>query len=445
MSDFNSGRCLAPHRRISTTQSVADSEILRRASAALGAGAAYGARRCHFTAPPAPSAQRSSAALHRRNGSPMIRVSRDSSAQVELVAGVERQPAKHTAGPGSERPPAAALDYPWAQAPGPGEVCPVAPGVYWLRMPLPFALDHINLWLLEDGAGWTVVDTGVARDDVKLLWDRLRGGPMGGRSILRVIVTHHHPDHLGLAGWLGRQADAPAWMTRTEWLTGTMLHADADARLAAHQVDFFRRNGLDDERARALAERGNRYRRLVSPPPEQYRRLIDGDTIIIGGRTWRVVVAQGHSPEHACLHCEELRLLIAGDQVLPQITPNVSVPAAEPQADPLALFLDSLGRLRALREDTLVLPSHGRPFYGLRERIDRVCDHHETRLAALAGVCDEPRSAADLLTVLFRRELDPHQLMFAMGEALSHLNHLEARGRLARETDVRGIVHFRRA
>jgi len=336
------------------------------------------------------------------------------------------------------------LEYPWAQPPGPAQACPVAPGVYWLRMPLPFALDHINLWLLEDGEGWTIVDTGIGRDEVRELWRDLFRGAMGGRPVTRIVVTHFHPDHFGLAGWLHEVWDAPVWMTRTEWLTGCAIHADAEARFVSRQVELFRRNGLDAARLEALERRGNAYRRIVSPPPLSFHRIRDGERIDAGGRGWRVVVGEGHAPEHACLYCEEAGVLIAGDQVLPRITPNVSLPPTEPYSDPLASFLESTRRFDSLPADTLVLPSHGLPFRGLHRRVEQFRRHHEARLVDLVAACAEPRSAAELLPVLFNRELDVHQVMFAMGESLSHLVHATATGRLQRETGSDHVVRYRR-
>lgn len=324
----------------------------------------------------------------------------------------------------AHRAPPPGLDYVWTTPPDPATVCEVATGVLWIRMPLPFALDHINLWLLEDTDGWTIVDTGICRDEVKELWRSLFSGVMATRRVRRLIATHFHPDHLGLAGWLHEEVEAPLWMTRTEWLMGTMLYHDVDGRIAARQVDFYRSHGLDQRWLDALSAGGNRYRLHISPPPPSFHRLSDGDVMKVGGRDWRVIVGMGHAPEHACLYCAELSLLIAGDQILPRITPNVALSAAEPDANPLGLFLDSLTRIRRLPSDTLVLPSHGYPFRGLHERIDQMSRHHHQRLDALLVACEEPRSAADLLSVLFKRELDAHQIMFAMGESLSHLAYL---------------------
>ncbi len=339
----------------------------------------------------------------------------------------------------------APLEFPWAEPPAPATVTPVAAGLGWLRMPLPFALDHINLWLVEGAGGWTVIDTGVCRDEVKALWRALHAGAMRALPIERVIVTHFHPDHFGLAGWLHEEHGAALWMTRAEWLTASYLYSDSAARAAGAQAELFRRNGLDAARVERYRERGNAYRRLVAPPPPN-RRIADGERLALGDHLWEVIVGTGHAPEHACLHCAELGVLIAGDQVLPRISPNVSVWAAEPEGDPLGEFLATLERLAALPAETLVLPSHGLPFRGLGTRIAALEAHHEERLALLAAACEGgARSAAELIPVLFERELDVHQLSFAMGESLAHLAHLAGRGVLRRERGADGIERYRRS
>ncbi len=335
------------------------------------------------------------------------------------------------------------IRYLFDEKPDSGAGVKVAPGVYWLRMPLPFALDHINLWLLDDVDGWVIVDTGIATDDIKGAWRELFSGLMAGRPVSRVISTHFHPDHFGLAGWLVRQLDVPLMMTRTEWLTAALLYADVDGAVSSAQVELFRRHGLARDRLDALARRGNTYRRLISAPPAQFRRIRDGEVLRIGGSDWSVIVGRGHAPEHACLYCAEKNVLISGDQVLPRISPNVSLSAIEPDANPLREFLDSLDSLAELPADTLVLPSHDFPFSGLRERISALRLHHEERLQRLESFCAEPRTAAETLGVLFRRKLDTHQIMFAMGESLSHLALLNFDGRLEKLTGKDEIVRFR--
>lgn len=347
----------------------------------------------------------------------------------------------------SAAPPGPGMTYAWTEPPAPSETIEVAPGVLWLRMPLPYALDHINLWALADGDGWTLVDTGIGLDEVKALWRGHFADSLGGKPVRRVIVTHFHPDHFGLAGWLAEATGAEVWMTRTEWLTALTVHRDQEQIGATAQVEFFTAHGLVGEHQTGLANRGNRYRKMVAAPPGAYRRIADGETIRIGAHDWRVIVGTGHAPEHACLYCGDLGVFISGDQVLPKITPNVSLHASEQDADPLKNFLDSLERFRGLgtngtEDDVLVLPSHEYPFRGLEARLDSIRAHHDERLAEVVAACDTPKTAAEVVPVLFRRELDTHQMMFAMGECLSHLAFLAAGGRLVQSRGNDGIWRF---
>ncbi|SEA05183.1 MBL fold metallo-hydrolase [Paraburkholderia sartisoli] len=347
------------------------------------------------------------------------------------------------------------LDYPFRDTlPEPGHALEVAPGVRWLRMPLPFALDHINLWLLRDEidgeAGWTVVDCGVASDTIKANWETVFDTALEGLPVLRVIVTHCHPDHLGLADWIctgGEQKrwDVRLWISLGEYMLGRVM-ASGDGsnaggeRAAAH----FARHGLTDEASiDKLRNRTSYYASLVPSIPAQYRRMREGDALAIGGYTWRVVTGFGHSPEHCALHCEETGVLISGDMVLPRISTNVSVFDIEPEGNPLALYLESLGRYETMAPDTLVLPSHGKPFRGVRTRIGQLRDHHDARLAEVRAACAEkPHSAADIVPLMFKRQLDIHQLTFAMGEALAHLHVLWLEGELKRQFDSDGVIRF---
>ncbi|HEY1260142.1 MAG TPA: MBL fold metallo-hydrolase [Stellaceae bacterium] len=334
------------------------------------------------------------------------------------------------------------LHFPVATPPGPGEALPVAPGVRWLRMPLPFALDHINLWLLEDGPFWTIVDCGYATTDTRALWEEIFVHHLDRRPVGRIIVTHYHPDHVGLAGWLAERWQAPLLITEKEWLHARIMSRESDDFLAQRR-EFARRAGLDEAASEVFAEHGRGYRRGVPSVPPTYKRLEDGMAVVIGGRQWQVVVGEGHAPELACLYCAETGVLIAGDQVLPRISPNVSVPAHEPEGDPLARFLRSLAKLRAaLPPDTLVLPSHNLPFFGLHARLDELALHHRARCDEVLAACAVPQSAVDLLPVLFRRPLDRHQTAFALGEALAHLHYLAAEGALTRDLDPDGVYRF---
>lgn len=333
----------------------------------------------------------------------------------------------------------APLTYLHEAAPASGVPVPVAVGVEWLRMPLPFALNHINLWLLADDAGYTAVDTGYATAEVQAAWRSV----LAERPLQRLIVTHFHPDHLGLAAWLEQETGAPLWMSQGDYLTGSMIHAGISPFSVTAMVDFFRRHGLDAERAAALEARGNAYRRGVPAIPQRYRQLFSGDTIRIGPHEWRTIAGYGHAAEHMSLYCDELRVLISGDMLLPRISTNVAVQAASPDDNPLGLFLASIDAFRHLPADTLVLPSHGLPFCGLHARIEQLHAHHAERCEAVLKACvQRAYNAAELIPVLFEREFsDPHQTMFAMGEAIAHLNYLLHAGKLHR-VEERGSIRF---
>jgi glyoxylase-like metal-dependent hydrolase (beta-lactamase superfamily II) len=338
-----------------------------------------------------------------------------------------------------------ALIYPFASPPAPGETLEVAPGIAWLRMQLPFALDHINLWLLRESDRCTLVDTGLGDAATRELWDRHCATTLRGRPLDRVVATHCHPDHLGNASWLSRRFGVPVTITAAEYLTAHAMHGQTSGYAVADSCALFGSHGVSDEHLAALAARGNRYRVGVPELPASFDRLFPGTTIRLAGSDWRIIGGYGHSPEHAALHSPDRRVLISGDMLLPRISTNVSVWPAEPYADPLGRFLSSLAAFDALPPDTLVLPSHGLPFRGIAARVRALREHHAARLAELVdaiAAADAALSAADLVPVLFRRELDLQQRFFAIGEAIAHLNHLAAARTLARETDDEGRVRF---
>jgi len=338
-----------------------------------------------------------------------------------------------------------ALDYPFDAPPEPGEAREVAPNIVWLRMPLPFALDHINLWLLRGSSGFAQIDCGYGDAATRELWARHFDTTLDGRPIVRIVATHCHPDHLGNAKWLSDRFGAAVAMTEAEYLAA---HAIIDQR-ATHAVSdtcaLFRRHGMSEEHLAALAARGNHYQRGVPEAPQQFERLIAGDRLDAGETTWRVIAGFGHSPEHAALHSNQVGVLISGDMLLPKITTNVAVWPVEPDGDPLARFLNSLAGFESLPPDTLVLPSHGLPFRGIPLRVAQLRAHHEARLSELADAVEKAgvaQSAADVIPVLFRRPLDMQQRFFAMGEAIAHLNHLWHAGRLRRDTGTDSAIRF---
>ena len=330
------------------------------------------------------------------------------------------------------------LEYPFPEVPEAGTTLEVAPGIHWLSMPLPFQLDHINLWLLEDGEGWTVVDTGIGNAQTRSLWEGILH-----KTVKRVILTHYHPDHAGNAAWLCQRYHAELWTTQGEYLTAHAVRSSSAGYTADAVLSVFRRNGLDEERAARMRAPRNRYAELVPDFPVSYRRIIEHDEIRIGQHRWRALVGHGHAPEHLSLYSSSLNAVIAGDMLLSTISTNVSVWSIDPEGDPLRLFLGSIARYRELPEDVLVLPSHGKPFRGAHERVQQLERHHQKRLGELSdSLRGKPQSAAELLTVLFRRPLDAHQTFFAMGEAIAHLHYLYYAGRAQRALGNDGIMRY---
>jgi glyoxylase-like metal-dependent hydrolase (beta-lactamase superfamily II) len=334
------------------------------------------------------------------------------------------------------------LTYPLGRrGPATGEVIALAIGVGWARLPIPGSLKHINVWILDDGDGVALVDTGLDILPCREAWEALFAGPLAGRSVTRVICTHFHPDHLGLAGWLTDRFAVPLWMTRGEWLFGRMLASDIRDSPPPAAVAYWRAAGWEEARIETEAAKGwGRFASIVSPIPVGYVRMAEGDRLRVGERSWRVLIGSGHCPEHACLIDDEGGLMIAGDQVLPRITSNVSLSLSEPEADPLGEWLASIARLKQLPDSLLVLPSHGEPFTGLHARLDTLANGHRDRLDALHAKLEEPRRAVDCFGTLFARQVDDNMLGLATGEALAHLRHLEIEGRAVRE--ARDGVHW---
>jgi len=344
----------------------------------------------------------------------------------------------------STQPVTPDLTYPFSAPPRPGTTFEVAPGVLWMRMPLPFALDHINLWAIEDGDGWAVVDTGVRNEVTTAHWRELFANAPDHRSISRVFVTHMHPDHVGMAGWLTRKFACQLWMTRLEYLSCRVLTSDTGRAAPEDAIQFYSRAGWGEAAIETYRARFGNFGKHIYCLPDSYRRLRDGDELIIGKHTWRVIVGHGHSPEHACLYCAELKVLISGDQVLPRISSNVSVHPTEPDANPMADWLESLTKLESeVPDDVLVLPSHNECFRGLHARLHQLRRGQERSLDRLRAVLDEPRRAIDVFSALFSRPInqdsDSMLLGMATGESLACLNYLIARGEVRVDTDATGV------
>ncbi len=347
------------------------------------------------------------------------------------------------------------LDYPFAETlPAPGTAIDVAPGIRWARMRLPFALDHINVWLLRDHSdhsdaepgrpGWTIVDTGIDDAPTRADWEQLFATALDGLPVLRLVVTHMHPDHIGLAHWICARWNVRLWISAADYNVARVASSASAGFGGPLSASFMAAHGMVDPIAvREVGERKSYYRGLVPALPQTYRRLLDGLDLRIGGTSWHCHVGFGHAPEHMALHDASGSVLVSGDMVLPRISTNVSVIDVEPEADPLTLYLESIERMRAIDAGVLVLPSHGRPFKGLHTRIDQLRDHHEERFAEVLKACAEaPLSAFDLVRVLFKRRLDLHQMTFAIGESIAHCHALWHVGRLRRTLCADGVFRF---
>ena len=326
------------------------------------------------------------------------------------------------------------LRYPWEDVPEHGTATQVADGVLWFRLPLPMRLDHVNVYALDDGDSWTVIDTGFNSRKTRGIWAEMMQGPLGGKPIGRVVVTHHHPDHVGLAGWLQSDFGAELVTTRTAWLFARMLTLDVQEKPAAETLTFWREAGMEaDLFAKRAEERPFNFADIVAPMPLGFTRIQQGQTIQMGGRTWDVHMGNGHAPEHATFWSRDDHLVISGDQILSSISPNIGVYATEPMADPVGEWLEACERLQPLaREDHLVLGGHKLPFTGLPMRMKQLIDNHHGALRRLTDYLDTPRTAPDCFVPLFKRSIGEGEYGLALVEAVAHLNHLLHLGQVTR-------------
>ncbi|GAC30083.1 MBL fold metallo-hydrolase [Brumicola pallidula] len=329
--------------------------------------------------------------------------------------------------------------------PEPGTVQKVAPDIFWLRMPLPFDLDHINLYLVEDGNdGYALIDTGIGTSRVEELWDVLLAKLE--KPISKVIVTHMHPDHIGMAGYLVEKFRVPLYMSHSEYFVARAI--SAGGRGASHWQDdeYLVRCGMSAEYVEKTKQNRKENKgvgQVIRPIPLQYECLREGDSISIGDDQWRVMIGRGHSPEHVCLYSDKRGILISGDHVLPGISPNIGVYSTEPNANSLDLYLTTLPQFLTLPANTLVLPSHKQPFHGLHTRVNELIEHHHAHLRRLREFCQQEKTINDCLPVLFKRKLNPHNMFFAVAEAFAHLNYLYFAGEFSREINAQGQLIFK--
>ncbi|WP_204115677.1 MBL fold metallo-hydrolase [Shimia biformata] len=332
------------------------------------------------------------------------------------------------------RAPEAGIRYPWDEPPAEGEAIEVADGILWFRLPLPMALDHVNVYALDEGDSWTIIDTGFASKRSRGIWETILKGPLAGKPVGRVVVTHHHPDHVGLAGWFQSEHGAELWTTRTAWLFARMLSLDVQAVPTQETLNFYRSAGMDEDIfAQRASERPFNFSDVVAPMPLGFRRIKQDDIIAMGGREWHVHIGNGHAPEHATFWSRNDNLVISGDQILPSISSNIGVYATEPEADPVADWLESCERLaRLARPEHLALGGHKLPFTGMPTRMRQLIDNHHGALKRLAGHLDTPKTAGECFPPLFKRKIGKTEYGLALVEAFAHLNHLYHVGEVSR-------------
>ncbi len=330
------------------------------------------------------------------------------------------------------------IRHPFAAPPAEGGVTEVAPGILWLRLPLPMALDHVNIYALDDGPGWTIIDAGLSSRRSKAIWEGVLAGPLQGKPVTRVILTHHHPDHVGLVGWF-QSRGAELLATRTAWLYARMLTLDVQDRPTAEALTFYRRAGLSKaDLAKRASERPFNFADVVDPMPLGFTRLTEGQRLRVGGRDWTIRIGHGHAPDHATLWSDD-GIVLGGDQLLPGISANIGVYPTEPEADPLTDWLESCRAFMAHATDSqLILPGHKLPFTGLPFRLVQMVENHESALDRLLDHLATPRTAADCFLPLFKREIGPAEHGLALVEAVAHLNCLLQRGKVSRSLSATG-------
>lgn len=334
------------------------------------------------------------------------------------------------------------LEYPFSQAPAPGEVSEITPGLYWVRLPLPFRLNHVNIWLLKEDNGWTVIDTGCATKPIFDAWETLLSGPMKGEPVRRLIATHGHVDHIGLAGWLVERFGAEFVGTFAEWVWARLSHTNDVPGSDFEHHRFLLRHGFDEISAERMVKSRHRFIAMSTAVPGAITEIRDGETIRFGGRDWKIIVTGGHAFEHSSFYCAVDNILIAGDHLLPKISPVIAVYEMIPKADPLRDYLESFSQFTDIPSDVLVLPSHGMPYYGMHARVDELRDHHEERLSTTVNLLRESKNALDLSRAMFPHITGLDDIGFALGEVIAHVNYLVNKGAVTENTDQDGHVMY---
>ncbi len=336
------------------------------------------------------------------------------------------------------------ISYPWDTPPENGQVIEVADGILWLRLPLPMALDHVNIYALDDGDGWTLIDTGMKWGKVPAMWQAVLDGPLAGKPVTRVMSTHHHPDHIGFNGWFVEKFGAQLFSTRTSYLMGRMLTLDEQPAYNETQLTFYRRAGMRGDLFETRSkERPFNFADMVHPIPLGFSRLREGDVVNMGGRDWDVHIGHGHAPSHATFWCKDEPLALSGDQIIPSISSNIGVYPTEPDANPLDDWLNSCARFADMgTEQQLVLPGHKTPFRGLPLRMHQLIENHHGALDRLRDALKTPKTAGEVLEPVFKRTIKDGEYGLALVEALAHCNYLWLKGDVTRSLHDDGAYRW---
>ena len=338
------------------------------------------------------------------------------------------------------------IHFPWDLPPNDGETVEVAKGLHWIRLPLPMKIDHVNVYALDDGDGWSIVDTGIASGRTKAIWERLLSGPLSGKPVKNLIITHHHPDHIGLVGWFMKEHGAKLLATRTSYLMGRMLSLDVQKSLPSETLNFWRCSGMETEKIeKRSTQMSFNFSELVEPIPLGYLRLQEGDMIRMGGRDWKVRIGNGHAAEHATFWSDSDNLVIAGDQIISSISPNLGVFVAEPEADTVSEWLEACERfLTYARPEHKVFSGHKLPFTGLQFRLRQLIENHHSAVARLLMFLSSKKMASECFSPLFKRKIEEGEYYLALVESVAHLNHLYAAGKVSRVLSDKGAYLYER-
>lgn len=326
-----------------------------------------------------------------------------------------------------------ALEYPFGNNAQLAQAELLRTGVYRLAIPLPGALsmEHINTWIVDEGDSWSLVDCGYDFSPARQAWQGLERTLFAKKPVNRIVVTHHHVDHSGLAGWLSNRYGAAIYMAEAEFNARCQVFLRQGLWSREEGIDFFERAGLTAVEYETVANWLEFNIQGFDRPIGRYRTLDGLDHLSIGEHAWQVITVRGHSPAHTCLYCENLGVLVAGDNLLPSLAAFVGIEPGDSLAfDPLGRFLSDVKQLKELPADTLVLPAHGAPFIGLHNKLEQVEQHYRALLEKVLCACAEPSTVMAITRRFFPERIIQKNPFFTVAKVAAVVNHLLAQRQL---------------